>query len=63
MNDGHYKTDFLIGFLVKHYENVGDNLATKDNLTYDEVKQRLMDIDTSEDLNDSTLFVFKLLGN
>jgi hypothetical protein len=39
------KRDFLLGFIVRHQKNVVDNLSTKDDLTFAEVKQRLHDID------------------
>lgn len=39
------KRDFLLGFLSRHQKNVVDNLTTKGDLTYDEVKQRLLDTD------------------
>jgi len=57
------KTDFLLGFLVKHHKNVFDNLTTKDSLSYADVKQRLMDIDTSDNDDNSALFVSKPWGN
>jgi hypothetical protein len=37
-----------MGCLVKHHKNVIDNLTTKDSLLIADIKQRLMDIDTSE---------------
>lgn len=40
------KRDFLLGFLVTHEKNVVDNLSTKDELSYAEVKQRLLDLDS-----------------
>src|SRR5690606_10442549 len=33
------KRDFLLGFLVRHHKNVVDNLSTKDNLSFADVKQ------------------------
>ena len=36
---------------------------TKDSLTYADVKQRLMDIDTSETSNDTALVASKLFSN
>jgi hypothetical protein len=39
--------DFLLGFLVKHHQNVVDNLTTKEDLTFAEVKQRLMDMSSN----------------
>jgi len=43
-------------FWVKHDKNVIDNLMTNDSLSYADVKQRLMDIDTSETSDDTALF-------
>jgi len=63
LNEDKAKSDFLLGFLVKHYKNVIDNLTTKDSLSYDDVKQRLMDIDTSEIEENSALFASKHSGN
>ncbi|KAI0993409.1 hypothetical protein K3495_g14775, partial [Podosphaera aphanis] len=40
-----HKRDFLLGFLSRHRKNIVDNLTTKDELTFTEVKQRLLDID------------------
>jgi len=56
------KQDFLMGFLVKHHKNVIDNLTTKDSLSYADVKQRLMDIDTSDTQDDTALFTSKPSG-
>ena len=39
------KRDFLLGFLSRHQKNVVDNLSTKDDFTFAEVKQRLLDLD------------------
>ena len=39
------KRDFLLCFLAQDQKNVVDNLSTKDNLSYAEVKQRLYDLD------------------
>jgi len=63
LNEDKAKRDFLLGFLVKHHKNVIDNLTTKDSLTYADVKQRLMDIDTSDIDDNSALFVSKPSGN
>jgi len=52
-----------LGFLVKHHKNVIDNLTTKDCLSYADVKQRLMDIDTYEIEDNSALCVSKPSGN
>jgi transposase InsO family protein len=35
------KRDFLLGFLVKHHENVVDNLTAKDSLSYSDVVMKL----------------------
>lgn len=37
------KRDFLLGFLSRHLKNVVDNLTTKDDISYDQAKQRLLD--------------------
>ncbi|KAI0991975.1 hypothetical protein K3495_g16211, partial [Podosphaera aphanis] len=42
------KRDFLLGFLARHKKNVVDNLTTKNNLSFSEVKQRLIDTDEVE---------------
>jgi hypothetical protein len=52
-----------MGFLVKHHKNVIDNLTTKDSLSYAAVKQRLMDIDTSESDDNTALYTSKPSGN
>jgi len=63
LNGDKAKSDFLLGFLVKHHKDVIDNLTTKDSLSYADVKQRLMDIDTSEIEDNSALLVSKHSGN
>jgi len=63
LNEDMAKRDFLLGVLVKHHKNVIDNLTTKDSLSYADVKQRLMDIDTSGIEDNSALFVSKPSGN
>jgi len=63
LNEDQAKRDFLLGFLVKHHKNVIDNLTTKDSLSYADVKQRLMDIDTSEIEDNPALLVSKPPGN
>ena len=63
LQEGKAKRDFLMGFLVKHHQNVIDNLTTKDNLLYADVEQRLLDIDTSDSNNDTDLFTSKPSGN
>jgi len=57
------KRDFLLGCLVTHHNNVIDNLTTKDSLSYAEVKQSIMDIDSSEIDHNFALFVSKPSGN
>jgi hypothetical protein len=57
------KRGFLFGFLVKCHRHVVDNLTTKDTLPYGDVKQRLMDIDTSEPEENTSLFSSKPSGN
>ena len=52
-----------MGFLVKHHKNVIDNLMTKDSLSYADVNQSLMDIDTSESDDNTALFTSKRSGN
>jgi len=44
------KRDFLLGGLVKHYPNPVDNLSTKDNLTYVELKSRLHSLAAKQQL-------------
>ena len=39
LNEDQAKRDFLLGFGVKHHKNVIDNLTTKDNLLYADVKE------------------------
>lgn len=39
------KRDFLLGMLSRHCKNVVDNLTTKDDLSFTDVKQRLLDCD------------------
>jgi len=63
LNADKAKRDFLLGFLVKHHKNVINNLTTKDSLSYADVKQRLIDIDTSEIEDNFALFVSKPSGN
>jgi len=63
LNEDKAKRDFLMGFLVKHHENVIHNLTTKDSLSYADVKHRLMDIDTSETRDDTALYASKSSGN
>ncbi|KAI0992692.1 hypothetical protein K3495_g15493 [Podosphaera aphanis] len=39
------KRDFLLGMLSRHCKNIVDNLTTKDDLSFTDVKQRLLDCD------------------
>lgn len=39
------KRDMILACLSRHHKNIVDNLVTKDNLSYTEVKQRLLDLD------------------
>jgi len=57
------KRDFRLGFLVKNHKNVIDNPTTKDSLSYADVEQQLMDIDTFENDNNSAHFVSKTPDN
>src|SRR5512133_3115084 len=43
------KRDFILGFLAPHYENVVDNLTTKDDLSYSDVKMRLHNLNRNTD--------------
>jgi hypothetical protein len=43
------KRDFLLGFLVKHHENVVDNLTTKDSLSYSDVVMKLHSLSSYSD--------------
>jgi len=52
-----------MGFLVKHHKNVINNLTAKDNLSYADVKQRLLDIDTSDSQDNTALFASEHWGN
>ena len=45
MGEDKAKRDFLLGFLVGHQKNIVDNLSIKDDFTFAEVKQRLLDLD------------------
>jgi len=63
LNEDKAKRYFLLCVLGKHHKNVIDNLTTKDSLSYADVKQRLMDIDTSEIEDNSALLVSKPWGN
>jgi len=63
LNEDKAKRDLLLDFLVKHHENMIYNLTTKDSLSYADVKQQLIDIDTTEIEDNSALFVSKPSGN
>jgi len=52
-----------MGFLVKHHKNMIYNLTTKDSLSYTDLKQWLMDIETSDTPDDTVLFTSKPSGN
>lgn len=45
LDDDEIKRDLILAFLSRHHKNIVDNLVTKDNLSYTEVKQRLLDLD------------------
>ena len=51
------KRDLLLACLVPYYPNPVDNLATKDNLTYSELKTRLYSLSTSHITSQDTAFV------
>jgi len=51
------KRDLLLACLVPHYPNPVDNLTTKDNLTYSELKTRLYSLSTSHTTSQDTAFV------
>ena len=53
------KATFLLLTFPKSFDNVIDNLQTKENLTYDDVCNRLMDIDLRKDKSDSKAFYVK----
>ena len=63
LNKDKAKLDFLLGFWVKHHENVVDNLTTKDSHSDADVEQRLMDINTSDAVYNSAQFVSKPSGD
>jgi len=63
LNEDKAKRNFLLGFLVKHHENLVDNLTTTDSLSHADVKQPLMDIDTSEPEDNTALHHSKPSGN
>jgi len=63
LNEDKAKRDFLLGFLVKHHKNVIDNLTTKDSLLYADIKQQLLDIDTSDHDHIPALCVSTPSGN
>jgi transposase InsO family protein len=53
------KRDFLLGFLVKHHQNVVDNLTTKDSLSYSDVVQKLHSLSSNE-LESSSSVAYKV---
>ena len=53
----------MLRFLVKHHKNEIDNVTRKDSLPYADVKQQLMEINTSGIEDDSAFFVSKPSGN
>ena len=46
-----YKRDCLLAALVKHHPNIVDNPTTKNDLTYNNLKQRLMGLSNNGQLN------------
>jgi hypothetical protein len=50
------KRDFLLGFLVKHHENVVDNLTTKDSLSYSDVVQKLHSLSSNAESSSSVAY-------
>jgi len=59
LNEDKAKRHHLVGFLVKHHQNVINNLTTNDSLSYPDLKSRLVDIDISEIEDNSAVFVPK----
>src|SRR5690349_11544092 len=43
------KRDFLLSFMVKRYRNIVDNLSTKDNLSFADVRQTFLDLDRTHE--------------
>lgn len=62
LNEDKAKRDFLLGFLVSHEKNVVDNLSAKDNLTFSDVKQRLLELDVEENSSHSTFATYERKG-
>ena len=58
MND-ETKATFLLLTFPKSFDNVIDNLQTKENLTYDDVCNRLLDINLRKDNTESNAFCTK----
>ena len=56
------KRERLLGLLVDHLPNVVDNLSTKDNMTYSQVKQRLLDLGSNNSSSDLALSTTKMKG-
>lgn len=58
------KRDFLLALLAQHHENAVDNITTKDDLTFSEVKQRLMNLDHKKESTLNSAFMTKeIKGN
>lgn len=53
------KRTFILAFLAQGQKNVVDNLATKDNLSYAAVKQRLLDLDQETPVEMAMAICFK----
>ena len=57
------KRDFLLGFLVDHHKNIVDNLTTKDDKSYTDVKRHLLDtVRSDNDSSETALAAFKPKG-
>jgi hypothetical protein len=56
LEDDKAKRDFLLGFLVKHHENVVDNLTTKDSLSYSDVVQKLHSLSSNAESSSSVAY-------
>jgi len=54
LNEDKAKRDFLLAFLVNTHQNIVHELCTRGNLTYVEVKQRLLDIPGPSESNSQT---------
>jgi len=51
LDNDKYKRDCLLSTLVKHYINVVDNLTTKGDLSYEDLKERLIRLSSNGQLN------------